>query len=152
MKRNGLNSILLSVIVIMMGACGSTVWDDVPGSITTFVLEYFPNMDISSYVEAKDGSSTVVMKDGPTLKFNSGYEWTSVNGNGNVLPQNFLFDRLPARLYDYIEELEQQNDVYAVSRGEKDYRVEFHDTYVVYDAVTETVSYPSAEAKNASES
>lgn len=143
MKRNTLTSLFLAVIVIMMGACNNSVWDELPSPIVSFVCEYFPFGEVNSYTVCKSGS-TVNIKNGATLKFDNDYEWTDVNGNGEVLPQNFLYDKLPPVVYEYIEAIEHVNEVYRVSRDSKVMKVDFHDSIIEYDESTGTITYPAA--------
>lgn len=143
MKRNTITSFALFVVILMMGACGNNAWDELPRSISSFVSEYFPFGEVQSYTEVKNGS-IVKIKNGATLTFDQNYEWTDVNGNGTVLPQNFLFDKLPDTLYDYIESMESVNDVYRVSRSANIITVEFPDSTITYDSDTGTITYPSA--------
>ena len=143
MKRNTLTSLALFVVMIMMGACGNNAWDELPRSISSFVSEYFPYGEVQSYTEINNGS-VVKIKNGATLTFDRNYEWIDVNGNGTVLPQNFLFDKLPSTLYDYIESMESVNGVFRVSRSANIINVEFLNSAITYDDDTGTITYPSA--------
>ncbi len=35
--------------IIVLGACSSNVWDEVPSPITSFVEQYYPGSGLSSY-------------------------------------------------------------------------------------------------------
>lgn len=151
MKRNSLTAILLLAIIIFMGACGEgNAYDELPKPIAEFVSQYFPFGEVEEYNVAKDGSSTVYIRNGSTLSFDAECDWTDINGNGSVLPADFLYDQLPPALYNYIESLEFTNNVYRVSRSADVVKVEFKDTYVQYDDATKTITYPDGEQKNAS--
>ena len=141
MKRNTFSLIALFVIILMMGACSSNAWDELPSPIVSFVDEYFPFGEVESYTSTKDGS-VVQIKKGATLTFNNDYDWVDINGNGQTLPQNFLYNKLPPVLYDYIESIEHVGDVYRVSRSGKMISVEFHDSNIEYDETTQTITYP----------
>ncbi len=143
MKRNTLCLVALFALILMMGACNSNAWDDLPSPIASFVNEYFPFGEVESYTETKTGS-VVQIKKGATLTFNKDYDWTDINGNGQTLPQNFLYDKLPPVLYDYIESIEHVGDVYRVSRSGDTISVEFNDSEIEYDETTQTVVYPGA--------
>lgn len=144
MKRNALVSIALVIVIMMMGACGNNAWDELPSTITKFVSEYFPFGEVKSY-SVDDSGSTVQIKNGATLKFDNDYQWTDVNGNGWLLPVQFLYDQLPQTLYEYLESIEQQGVVYRVRRTPTQITVELHDSEIQYDRTTETITYPSSE-------
>lgn len=145
MRRNILCTIALGVIILLIGACGENAWDDLSTPIQNFIMQYYPEGEVSSQSTA-DGKTTVQMKNGATLVFDSDGEWIEVNGNGIPLPQVFLFDQLPDQLYKYLTETEQTQRVFRVSRNWKEINVELHDTSVRYDIATGTVTYPSAPA------
>lgn len=139
MKRNALTSFALFVVLILMGACGNTAWDELPGDVVDFVGRYF-NGEVQSYTENKDGS-VVKLRNSATISFDSSNGWVDVNGNGVPLPQQFLFDCLPSPLYNYIESVEQTLDVMRVCRVTGGYEVWFADSAIKYDDMTETISY-----------
>ena len=85
MKRNTLSSVALALVILLMGACNSDAWDELPSAISSFVSEYFPFGELQSYSE-NGGVEVVQIKKGATLTFDKNYEWTDVNGNGVVLP------------------------------------------------------------------
>lgn len=145
MKRNALTSVALFIVIMMMGACGNNVWDELPSRIEAFVTEYFPFGEVESYKTTANGS-VLKIKNGATLAFDSDYEWTEVNGNGSTLPQNFLFDELPPVLYGYIDSMERTEDVYSVSRYPDKIMVEFHNSEIEYDRATETITYPAVSS------
>ena len=147
MKRNTLTSLALLVIVALMGACGNNGWDELPSDVANFVNMYF-NGEVQSYTETDTGS-VVKLRNSATLTFDSNGQWTGVDGNGVPLPQQFLFDRLPAPLYRYIESVEQTLDVMKVQRTPEGYRVWFADSAINYDNVTETISYFVGSAPDA---
>lgn len=148
MKRNTVSSILLGIIIILMGACNSDTWDELPSAISQFVSEYFPFGELSGY-SSKGGVEVVQIKKGATLTFNSDYDWTDVNGNGVVLPQNFLYDELPQRLYNYIESIEVQNSVYRVRRTPDLITVDLLDSQLTYDQHSGDITYPPASKQSA---
>lgn len=147
MKRNSLSFLALMVIVVLMGACNNNVWDELPSPIANFISEYFPFGEVNTYTVTKDGS-VVTIKNGATLKYDNNYEWTDVNGNGQILPEQFLYDNLPPVLYNYIQEMEADNSVYRVIRTDRIIKVEFHDSEVEYDETTGTITYPSVSSNS----
>lgn len=144
MKNNTISSIALGIIIVLMGACNNDAWDELPSAISQFVSEYFPFGELQSYTSEK-GVETVNIKNGATLVFNSDYEWTDVNGNGETLPQQFLFDKLPPKLYRYLEAIEAQNDVYRVHRTSGLITVTLLDSYLTYDRQSGEITYPEVE-------
>ena len=142
MKRNTLSSVALALVILLMGACNSDAWDELPSAISSFVSEYFPFGELQSYSE-NGGVEVVQIKKGATLTFDKNYEWTDVNGNGVVLPQQLLYDKLPGKLYEYIESLEAQNSVYRVVRTSTLITVTLLDSQLTYNQDTGDITYPS---------
>ena len=102
--------------LLILFSCSSSLWDELPGPISEFLSTYYPSSTISSYSE-HNGEYYVTVKNGASLTFDSNYHWTLINGNGEVLPQVFLYDQLPPALYQYIESLEALDDVYVASNN-----------------------------------
>lgn len=151
MKRSSFTGILLLAVIIFMGACGEgSAYDELPKPIADFVSQYFPFGEVDEYTVDNAGNSVVKIRNGATLSFDADCDWTDINGNGSVLPANFLYNQLPPVLYDYIESLEFTNNVYRTIRTLTGVRVEFRDTYVEYDDATQAITYPDGEVKNAS--
>lgn len=132
----------LLVFIISVGACSNSVWDEVPAQITSFISEYFPEGGISNFNE-DDSDYYVKIKNGATLLFDKDYRWTEVDGNGVQLPEVFIYNQLPPNLFNYLQGLEQQSDVYCVKRDKDYYRLTMHDTVLTYDIKTGKVIYPS---------
>lgn len=145
MKRNGISAIILSVLIIMMGACNDSVWSELPAPISQFITKYFPQSDVASYNVDGAGNCTATIKNGATLTFNGDYAWIDVNGNGSPLPSMFIYDELPPILYNYVDEMEQTDAVYRVTRTDQTERVDFLNTYVIYEIATGKITYPSVE-------
>ncbi|MDE6384401.1 MAG: PepSY-like domain-containing protein [Paramuribaculum sp.] len=143
MRRNTISFIVLMITIVMMGACGNNAWDELPSPIAKFVSEYFPYGEVASYV-VTDKGSTVKIRNGAELTFDTDYNWTKVNGRGATLPQQFIYDQLPSELYDYLEAIETDEGIYCVTRDGQIIVVELLDSKVEYDGTTGTISYPSA--------
>lgn len=141
-RKTNLTLILTLFGIILLGACGNDVNDELPQEILTFINKYYPNSAVSSFDEAKNGSYTVTIRNGAILKFDSQMKWTEINGNGVTLPPMMIMDESPAPLFRYIKEMERTNEVYLLSRNSEIYRVEFLDTYITYTIATGTISYP----------
>lgn len=142
MNRNTFSLLALAVIIAIMGACSSTPFDDLPRPVARFVTEYFPFGAIDSYhVDEATGASTVEIAHGATLTFDADCMWTDINGRGHTLPRQLLYDQLPTTLYDYIESAEMLDGVYRLQRSPADITVDFSDTRLIYDQVTQTITY-----------
>ena len=100
------------IALLMLMACSSSLWDDMPSSISSFVSTYYPMSGISAYNES-DGVYYVKIKNGATITFDSNYQWLTINGNGQVLPQTFVEDKLEPKLVQYLMEMEQTDEVYS---------------------------------------
>lgn len=135
-------AILLAGVFLSIGivACSDNdnEWGGTPLAVRRFVSEYFPGQTISDYNE-ENGILYVRLKNSAALQFDaSDYNWISVNGYGEVLPSQFLFDRLPPALYEYLQSTSALNGVYSVSRDlvTGKYRIELLDCTVIFDSET----------------
>lgn len=124
--------LLLFTTVMLMAACQETVWNDIPTRITEFISEYFNQGKVESYVESDNGY-VVTIKGGAQLSFDEDMAWTDVNGRGEILPQQFLFDCLPSPLYDHLEAIEATQGVYRVRRTFQEYSVVLLDNTITYN-------------------
>lgn len=122
---------ILIFTVTTLPSCHSAEWGDVPSEITEFLSKYFPEQEISDFGSTDDGYH-VRLKNSVAVTFNNNCAWLSVNGYGETLPQMFLFDELPPVLYAHLQELEELNNVYAVSRDTKSYFVRLLDSDLNY--------------------
>lgn len=143
-SNNKITALALGIVIIIMGACNDTAFDELPKPIQQFVTQYFPFGEVSSYTTSSNEIHTVNIKNGATIVFNSEYMWIQVNGNGTVLPTDFIYDQLPSTLYRYLQEMQRTDVVYAVSRDASKIVIDLHDTSVQYDIASDTISYPSA--------
>ena len=110
------------------------LWDELPGSISSFIVQYYPGSDISSYSYGSGGYN-VRLKDGPGMIFDKDYNWVSINGYGIPLPELLLFDQFPPGLYEYLQETEQLDSVFSVSRSKGHYTLSL---------LASTLGYPFA--------
>lgn len=132
----------LLTALMMVGACSDDdAWDELPSAISNFISEYFPGVGVSSYDEVGD-SYRVQVRNSATLVFDNDYHWTEIAGNGVPLPEVLMYDQLPPALYNYIQGLEQQAEVYGVKRDKDSYTLTMHDTVITFDAGTGKISYP----------
>lgn len=143
MRRNTILTSAIGLIILLAGACNSDTWDEMPQSIANFVSQYFPFGELESYTES-NGVEVVKIKKGATLTFDSNYQWIDINGNGSVLPSQFLYDQLPDALWRYIEEGENQNNVYRAQRSGGFITLLLHSTEIKFNQDTGEITYPSA--------
>ncbi|MCM1032223.1 MAG: PepSY-like domain-containing protein [Odoribacter sp.] len=136
------------LIYIIIALAASAVWScqssdifkELPQTVSRFVSDYWPNPAIESFTQPHPDTIKVVIKNGPTLTFDSDYLWTEIDGNGMPLPQIFLFDQLPDKLYDYISGGDMTGEVFDVSRNPRLYTVKLLDSHLRYDIATATVT------------
>lgn len=135
MKKIGTIILMITAMLPMTCCTNSNAWEDMPPQLSQFVNKYFPQEGITNYVE-KDGTYTVGLKNGATAIFDEQLHWTSVNGNGGTLPEMLLFDQLPPELYEYLQEISQLGDVYAITRSALMYSARLTDSTVNYTIST----------------
>ncbi|MDE6134636.1 MAG: hypothetical protein K2F79_03580 [Muribaculaceae bacterium] len=127
-------------MLIAVASCkDSDLWDDVPGPAAEFINRYYPFSQLSS-VTHNASSYHVRIKDGPGITFDSDYAWTAVDGYGMPLPQVLLFDQLPPKMYMYIQETEQLNAVFAITRDPDVYTASLLDDTLTYRIKDESLT------------
>lgn len=127
---------LAAVAMAMLSGCSNNdLYEDMPAEIQSFISQYYPNSALASFTSSAS-TYTVIIKDGPTISFGSDYRWTRVDGNGSTLPQVLLFNDLPPELYAYLQETENTNSVFCVSRTAKEYTVELLTEKLTYEIAT----------------
>lgn len=133
--------VLISALIftVWFTSCGEDVWDDIPDPIVSFINRYFPNVGISSYSDSNNGYYIEIRNDA-SLRFNSLYSWININGNGTPLPSVLIFDQLPQKAYEYLEETEQVGQVYSLSRDSVAYTIGLYDTSIRYDINSRTIT------------
>lgn len=133
----------LTVTVILglfQGACShADIWSELPPDISSFIVQYFPNSQLQSYTH-NAGSYHVRIDGGPGLTFGASYNWTDIDGYGMPLPQVLLFDQLPPKIYDYLQETEQLNAVFSISRDATDYTLILLNNSLIYTIATGELS------------
>lgn len=120
-------------------ACSNEAYNDMPSQIQSFIAQYYPNSELATFTST-DSTYTAVIKNGPTFVFASNYGWLSLNGNGSTLPQVFLFNELPTKLYDYLEETENTNNAFIATRNSSVYTVTLLDTRVTYTVASKEIT------------
>lgn len=142
--RRSLFSILKPTALIITAIClwlmpagcsHAELWNELPPDATAFINEYYPSSELSSVT--KSGATIYVRIDnGPGLTFSDEGDWISVDGYGLPLPQVMLFDQLPSRLYAYIEEIEDLNEVFRMSRDKELYTLLLLNSDITYNTET----------------
>ena len=112
--------------------------NEIPGPIQEFISEYFAGEAVSSYSTNGD-TYRVKLKSDCAISFDSRYRWVTVNGYGSTLPQMFLFDQMPPSLYSYLQETDNVNEVYSVTRDTAVYTVNLQDDTITYDIDSGTI-------------
>lgn len=128
-----LKNVLIIIAIMLVGCQSSDNYKELPGPIANFVSHYWPNPDVLSYSQPTTGTYQIVVKNGPTITFNSDYLWTEINGNGLPLPQVLQFDQLPDPLYRYLESGEYTGEVFRMERTARLYTVELLTDKVTYN-------------------
>ncbi len=134
---------LVAFFTMMFSGCSDSEITQLPGRIQTFITTYFPDGYISSVSETSSGYVAQI-RDGATLTFDKDCAWTDVNGNGEVLPEVFVYDQLPQKFYVYLHSLEEAGGIYRVARDAGQVKVWLKNTNITYDVSTGEVHYPTA--------
>lgn len=140
-------SIVCLLALITAGCSNSELYDNMPREIQNFVAQYYPNSTLASFSSTNAGY-IVIIKNGPTMMFDTDCQWTKIDGDGSTLPSNFLYNNLPATLYDYLEETENTTQVFGVTRNSKEYVVSLLKDTLTYDIETEKITGKNPEQDN----
>lgn len=127
--------------IVMLAACGDSPWDDMPDSVATFVDTYFNEGEVESATKTATGF-VVTFKNGPQITFDNQNAWTDINGRGGKLPAMLITDQCPARVVDYLKDMELTTDVYRLQRSWHLFTVTLSDSYFTYDDQTDVLTYP----------
>lgn len=123
-----LSAIVLAVVMLM--ACSDSLWDDLPAPIARFITTYYPSASISKYSDA-DNQYSVVVKNGPSMTFDSDYSWTMLDGNGVPLPSIFVYNELPA-VYEFLLARDETNTVMKVEKEPRAIYITLTDQVLEY--------------------
>lgn len=134
-------AVLMAVLWIGPSGCSdsSDLYDQLPVPVAKFVTQYFPGYGIDSYTDTTDGCH-VRLDNGPGLTFDAQYQWLSINGYGMPLPKVLMFDQLPPKLYMYLQETENADNVYSVERDGFRYTLHLLSATLVYEISTGRIS------------
>ena len=136
--------IALLPLLMLIGSCGHSPWDDMPDAVASFVDNYFNEGKVGEAVETSKGF-VVTFTNGPQITFNSDNEWTDINGRGETLPKIHITDQHPQKVVDYLTSMELLNGVYRIQRGWHYLRVDLSDSYFTYDDQTGQITYPEVK-------
>lgn len=127
-------------LALVQGGCShADIWSELPADISSFITQYFPNSQLQSYTH-NAGSYHVRIDGGAGLTFGATYQWTDIDGYGMPLPQVLLFDQLPPKIFDYLQETEQLNAVFAMRRDATRYTLTLLDNDLIYTIATGELS------------
>ncbi len=138
-----LNIFMIALVAAGLARCShSDLWNELPDKISYFISQYFPNSELNSVTETSDSYHVRINK-GAGLTFDKDGSWTVIDGYGLPLPQVLLFDQLPPKLYDYLQETEQLNEVFSMQRDKVRYTLTLLDSDLIYDIASEEISSPA---------
>lgn len=139
MRKYNLISVIMYSIALFISCQGTDTYSELPRPIAQFVSQYWPNPEVTNFTHTDESTYEVYVKNGPTLKFNSDYEWITINGNGGALPEVLLYDCLPDRLYSYLESLSLFADCFSIERSPQNYTLTMLNFRVTYDITTGSI-------------
>lgn len=137
--KGGIIAIIALLGMLLFSGCGNDDYNELPRQIQTFLNTYYPGEGVANFNES-DGTYTVNLDRSATIIFNPDLIWISIDGNGETIPTQFLYDKLPSPLYAYIVSSDNLNEVYSVSWNAGIYQVKFLNNAITYDTVTEEIS------------
>ncbi len=140
----GLAALFVTIALLTMPTSCSRneLIDQVPQPLTQFIAQYFPGYGISQY-EHTDGGYHIRLKNGPGMNFDSSYAWENIDGYGIPLPQVFLFDQTPPKLYSYLQGTSSLNQVFSIARTSESYSLTLLNSSLIYNISTEEISSPA---------
>lgn len=109
-------------------------YDKMPAAIESFVARYWPDTAVDQCTQnATSGAWTIILHNGPTLTFDKGEEWTSIDGNGLPLSATLLYDQCPYGLYQHLSSMGYTSQVFSISRNDRLYTVQLLDSTLEYN-------------------
>ena len=123
-------------LTFIPGGCGNAeLWREMPQEIANFINQYFPNSELGSFSN-DNGTYHARIHNGAGMTFDANYKWTDVDGYGVSLPEVLLFDQLPPKIYQYLQETEELSGVYAIHRTKTLYTITLLRQDLNYDIAT----------------
>lgn len=140
---------LASAMSPMLTACDNddNPWDNIPQNIAEFIEQYYPNFALESATD-NDSGYHIRLKNGPGMTFNADGSWTDINGYGMPIVQVFLFDQLPPKLYNYLQETQQLNAVFSITRDNDYYTLDLLESSLRFDIANDTIIGSDATGGN----
>lgn len=139
MKKLYLLLILLP-LTLLAASCSDPEFDNTPDQITKFTAQYWPGSSIETCVQDSRNNWYIAIKDGPSIMFSPTYSWVDIEGNGMPLPRIFLFDQLPAPLFEYLESNSMLTQVFDVKRTTEKYFVTLLNSSLTYSISTQQIT------------
>ena len=134
------NLLLIILTCLTLGACGNdALWDEMPAPISKFVSTYYPMSGVSSYSES-NGIYSVTVTNGATITFDSDYQWLTINGNGQTLPEIFVENEFEPKLIQYLTALQLTDSVYAAQNDPREVIVSVTNYKIRYEKSTGDIS------------
>lgn len=132
--KKGLLYILLLIPIYIVWGCHDheEVWNEIPQPIVNFIETYWPGTYAQDYYSDSDGRHVVRIAYGPGLVFSADYGWISVDGYGEPMPEQFLFDCMPQDLYRYLKETQLTDQVFEASRDARTYELTLLNEDIIY--------------------
>ena len=136
--------LLIPLFALCVWGCSDN--DDfskLPDSMATFISRYWPGSGVSSFTSVPGHGYEVIVRNGPTINFDTTGTWTSVNGNGLPLPEIFIYDNMPTPLYQYLESGGLSGSVFTVARDARYYQLTLLNQDLTYNISTGRVTQTS---------
>lgn len=131
--------LLFLAIILSCPSCSSDDFVGMPKTITSFLENYYPTYGVENFSKSKLGY-WVKLKSGPGITFGTDMSWTDINGYGQTISQFLMFDQLPPAIYEYLQETENLENVYGISRDAKFYFVSLFDSLLTYQIADARIS------------
>ncbi|MBD5182884.1 MAG: hypothetical protein HDS99_03710 [Bacteroidales bacterium] len=134
--------VTLSLVLMPSSCSNDSLIEQVPRPISEFITQYYPGYSVAQY-DHNGTTYHIRLKNGPGMNFSEAYSWESVDGYGLPLPQVFLFDQTPPKLYSYLQGTSALNSVFSIARNSTEYTVTLLDSTLIYDIASQEISSPA---------
>lgn len=150
--KNQIHSLIIPIFILILtifqGCSDNTELDRQPDAVQKLIEQYYPGIGVSSS-GWQDNVYSVKLRSGVIINFSDTYNWISINGVGSTIPSVFLFDQIPPAFYEYLQETENINQVYRISRDNEEYTAVLLNDTAIYNINDGTITIPvSGEALN----
>ncbi|MBD5163107.1 MAG: hypothetical protein HDT09_00210 [Bacteroidales bacterium] len=131
---------IAAALLMMPSACSNdNLIDQVPQPISQFIAQYFPGYGVGQYEHTATGYH-IRLKNGPGMNFDASYAWENIDGYGLPIPQVFLFDQTPPKLYSYLQGMSELNQVFSIARNSSTYTLTLLDSSISYDIAHQEIT------------